>query len=131
MSRPVWTLLLTTAGLAHVVTPDAFIAYYPAYLPWPERAVYGSALFEWLLAALLWNSRTQRAAWYAIAALMVVYVPVHIYVVTDHGLIVSAPVEIPLWLAWIRLPMQFVLVAWAWWMARGVTSPQQRGTPDC
>lgn len=118
-----WTLLLTTAGLAHVVIPDAFIAYYPAYLPWPALAVYGSALFELLLAALLWNRGFERAAWYAIAALMVVYVPVHIYVVTDHSLIANPPVEVPLWLAWVRLPWQFVLIAWAWWMGRTEVGP--------
>ena len=118
VSRPVWTLLLVVAGVAHVVVPDAFIAYYPAYLPWPTAAIYASAVVEWLLAALLWNAHTQRAAWYMIAALMVVYVPVHVYVVTDHSAIINPPVAIPLWLAWVRLPMQFVLVGWAWWMGK-------------
>lgn len=121
LSRPIWTLLLVTAGLAHVIVPEAFIAYYPTYLPWPTLAIFASAIVEWGLAALLWSRRTQRMAWYGIAALMVVYVPVHIYVVTDHSLIVNAPVEIPLWLAWVRLPWQFVLVGWAWWMGRKLT----------
>lgn len=121
VSRPVWTLLLVVAGLAHVLVPEAFIAYYPTYLPWPTAAIYASAVVEWLLAALLWNARAQRTAWYAITALMVIYVPVHVYVVTDHSAIINPPVAIPLWLAWVRLPMQFVLVAWAWWMGKRLT----------
>lgn len=121
VSRPIWTLLLVVAGLAHVIVPEAFIAYYPTYLPWPTAAIYASAIVEWLLAALLWNRRFEHIAWYGITALMVVYVPVHIYVVTDHHFIVNAPVEIPRWLAWVRLPWQFVLIGWAWWMGRGLT----------
>ena len=118
-SRPVWTLLLVVAGVAHVVVPNAFIAYYPMYLSLPVLAIYASAAVEWLLAALLWT-RMQRVAWFGVAALMVVYVPVHVYVVTDHSAIINPPVAIPLWLAWVRLPMQFVLVGWAWWMGKRV-----------
>lgn len=121
VSRPVWTLLLVVAGVAHVVVPEAFIAYYPTYLPWPTLAVYASAIVEWLLAALLWNRRSERTAWYGITVLMVIYVPVHVYVVTDHSAVINPPVEIPLWLALVRLPMQFVLVAWAWWMGKRLT----------
>lgn len=121
-SRLFWTGILIGAGLAHVVLPEAFVAYYPTYLPWPQAAIYASAVVEWLLAALLWSGRTQRAAWLGIAALMVVYVPVHVYVITHHHAIVHPPVAIPLWLAWARLPMQFVLIGWAWWMGRGPTA---------
>jgi uncharacterized membrane protein len=34
---------------------------------------------------------------------------------------VSPPVAIPLWLAWVRLPMQFLLIGWAWWLGRRKT----------
>lgn len=116
-SRFLWTGMLVGAGLAHVVLPEAFVAYYPAYLPWPQVAIYASAVVEWLLAVMLWSTM-QRTAWFAIAALMVVYVPVHVFVITHHGSIVNPPVAIPLWLAWLRLPMQGFLIGWAWWMGR-------------
>lgn len=121
VSRPIWTLLLTTAGLAHIIVPEAFIAYYPTYLPWPTLAIFASAIVEWLLAALLWNRRFERIAWYGITVLMVVYVPVHVYVVTDHSAIINPPVAIPFWLALVRLPWQFVLIGWAWWMGKRLT----------
>lgn len=116
-SRLLWSGMLIGAGLAHVLLPQAFVAYYPSYLPWPSGAIYASAVVEWVLAALLWT-RMQRVAWLGIAALMIVYMPVHVYVVTHHDTIVDPPVAIPLWLAWARLPMQFVLIGWAWWMGR-------------
>ena len=120
-SRFLWTGMLVGAGLAHVVLPEAFVAYYPSYLPWADAAISVSAVVEWLLAALLWT-RMHRTAWLGIAALMVVYVPVHVYVITHHEAIIGAPVAIPLWLAWVRLPLQFLLIGWAWWMWKRVAS---------
>ena len=121
-SRLLWTVILVGAGIAHVVLPEAFVAYYPSYLPWPDLAVLVSAVVEWILAALLWNKSTQRAAWLGIAALMIVYVPVHVYVITHNNAVVNPPVALPLWLAWARLPMQFVLIGWAWWMGRSAAT---------
>jgi uncharacterized membrane protein len=120
LSRLLWTGILLGAGLAHVVQPEAFVAYYPTYLPWPQVAIYASAVVEWLLAVMLWSTM-QRAAWFAIAALMLIYVPVHVFVITHHETVVSPPVAIPLWLAWVRLPMQFLLIGWAWWLGRRKT----------
>ena len=117
VSRFLWTGMLVGAGVAHVVMPEAFMAYYPSYLPGAEAAIVASAMIEWLLAVLLWT-RVQRIAWLGIAVLMVVYVPVHVYVITHHDVIVNPPVVIPLWLAWVRLPLQILLIGWAWLMGR-------------
>lgn len=120
-SRFLWTGMLVGAGLAHVVLPEAFAAYYPSYLPWPQAAIMASAVVEWILAALLW-SRKQRTAWLGIATLMVIYVPVHVYVITHHHEIIDPPVAIPFWLAWVRLPLQFLLIGWSGWMWKRVAS---------
>jgi uncharacterized membrane protein len=110
--------MLGGAGAAHLAFPGFFLAYYPAYLPWPEAAVLVSALVEWLLAVGLWLPRWERAAWLAVAGLMVVYVPVHWYVIASHAQIAHPWPAVPLWLAWVRLPAQFGFIGWAlgrWW----------------
>jgi uncharacterized membrane protein len=115
-SRVVWTLLLTGAGTAHLVMPEWFMSYYPKYMPFASDAhdvVVISGLVEFVVAALLWIPRTRRIAWLSIAALMVLYTPVHVYVITHHAVIAHPPLTIPLWVAWLRLPVQFVFV----WMA--------------
>lgn len=112
ISRWFWTILLVVAGIAHFVKADFFLAYYPDYLPFPKAAVLGSAFVEWLLAALLWLPRYQRMAWLGIAVLMVCYLPVHIYLITDHANIAHPDLAVPLWLAWARLPLQFVFIFW-------------------
>jgi len=120
-SRIVWTLLLTAAGTAHLVMPGWFVAYYPTYMPFSSSAqdiVVISGLVEFVVAALLWIPRTRRIAWLSIAALMVLYTPVHVYVITHHDVIAHPPLTIPLWIAWLRLPVQFVFVWWAGYEAR-------------
>jgi uncharacterized membrane protein len=113
-SRTAWTTLLVSAATAHIVMPAWFVAYYPSYLPYPHQAVALSAIVELALAALLWVQRTRTIAWSCIALLMVAYIPVHVYVITHHDAITHPAITIPLWLAWLRLPMQGVLVWLAW-----------------
>jgi len=50
------------------------------------------------------------AAWGIIALLIAVY-PANIYMVTSKG----AGMKIKMWFLWLRLPLQFVLIAWAYW----------------
>jgi uncharacterized membrane protein len=119
VSRCVWTGLLVSAATAHFVVPEWFVAYYPSYLPLANEAVAISGVVEVLLAALLWMPRTRRLAWFAITVLMIVYVPVHVYVITHYDAITHPAVKIPLWLACVRLPMQGML---AWWAGRQLRS---------
>ena len=120
-SRIVWTLLLAAAGTAHLVMPEWFVSYYPTYMPFVSSAhdvVVISGLVEFVVAALLWIPRTRRNAWLSIAALMLLYTPVHVYVITHHDVIAHPPLTIPLWVAWLRLPVQFVFVWWAGYEGR-------------
>lgn len=112
LSRIFWTLLLAAAGLAHFLIPDFFVAYYPRYLPWPEAAVLCTGIFEWVLAALLWVPAWQQRAWAAISLMLVCYLPLHIFIISDYDRIVHPFPEIPLWLAWVRLPLQILFIAW-------------------
>lgn len=120
-----WTVLLTAAGIAHLAKPDFFLAYYPNYLPFPGPAIWVTAWLEWLLAILIWQPRYRRMAWLSIAVLMVCYLPVHLYVITHHAHITHPELAVPLWLAWVRLPVQFGFMAWAFgmrWMNLSRTS---------
>jgi len=58
--------------------------------------------------------RFQRlAAWGLIALLLAVY-PANIHMAVNHHLYP----EWPMIILWIRLPLQFVLIAWAWWFTK-------------
>lgn len=114
VSRLFWTGLLSAAATAHLLVPEWFVAYYPSYMPLAHEAVTVSALCELALASMLWLHRTRHAAWLAISMLMLLYVPVHVYVITHHSTIAHPTLTIPLWLAWLRLPAQGALIVWPW-----------------
>ncbi len=72
-----------------------------------------SGVVELILAALLWVQALQRPVWLTITSLMAIYTLVHVYVITDYATIEHPDLAIPLWLAWVRLPLQGVLIGWA------------------
>jgi uncharacterized membrane protein len=113
-----WSLLLLTAGAVHFAYPSFFVAYYPNYLPWPEGSILISGVAEWVLAALLWRKNSQQWAWILTCVLMCLYLPVHVYVITYHASIQHPPLAIPLWIAWLRLPIQLLFIYWTYWCAR-------------
>lgn len=113
-SRLVWSVLLTSAGAAHLLLPHPFVAYYPSYLPWPEQMVLVSGVVELILAGLVWVQALRRPVWLTITSLMAIYTLVHVYVITDYSTIEHPDLAIPLWLAWVRLPLQGMLIGWAW-----------------
>ena len=58
---------------------------------------------------LLIPQTQQWAAWGIIALLICVF-PANIYHLTSRG----AGTRVPIWFLWLRLPLQFVLIAWAY-----------------
>lgn len=120
-SRIFWTILLAAAGAVHLALPHIFEAYYPPYLPHPHLAVLVSGMVEWTILALLWIPRMKLWAWLSTGSLMIAYLPVHIYVLTDHtalfGQSPPPPFSIPLWVAWLRLPVQILFIIWAFHLA--------------
>ena len=112
LSRIFWTGLLVSAALAHLFMPEWFLAYYPSYLPLAREAVSASAIVELMIALALWRPKRRRMAWLSLAVLMTLYMPVHVYVITHHEVIAHPSITIPLWLAWLRLPVQLLFIFW-------------------
>lgn len=103
-------LLYLAAGLSHFLRPEMYVRMVPPALPWPRPVVYVSGLAELLLGGLLLVPGLRRlAAWGVIALLIAVY-PANIYQLTSGG----AGLRVPRWALWLRLPMQFVLLYWAY-----------------
>jgi uncharacterized membrane protein len=107
-------------GLAHFVFPAPFEAMIPPGLPLRGLAVMISGVAEIVFGVLLMVPRCSKyAAWGIIATLIAVY-PANIYHAASGGL--AHPDLPPSFaspaVAWIRLPFQFVFIAWAWTYTR-------------
>jgi uncharacterized membrane protein len=112
MARFVLAVLMVAAGTAHLLRPAPFVAIVPEYLPFPARLVLVSGIFEILGGIGLWVPPLRKIAAWGLVLLFIAVFPANINMAENNlpfGHVRS------LFLAWARLPLQGVLVAWAWW----------------
>lgn len=108
-------LLYVSAGINHLIHPDAYYAIIPPYLPFHYLINITSGITEIILGSLILFSKTKTVAAYGIIVLLILFIPAHVYMIQKGGCM-SEKICIPLWAAWLRLfPLQFILMLWAWW----------------
>ena len=102
------------AGLNHFLNPDFYVQIMPPYLPAHLELVYLSGAFEVIGGvAVLIPSLRSLAGWGLVLLLLAVY-PANIHMALNPE---SFP-NIPALALYLRLPLQFVLIAWAYWATR-------------
>src|SRR4051812_9506924 len=107
--RWLMALLFIIAGLNHFRDPGFYLDLMPPYLPWPLALIYISGVAEILGGAgVLWPATRRAAAWGLILLLVAVF-PANLHAAL-HGFH-----QVPAWVLWLRLPLQAVLIAWAYW----------------
>jgi uncharacterized membrane protein len=102
------------AGLNHFVNPAFYLKSMPPYLPWHHFLVYLSGFFEIALGALLLVPPVTRVAAWGLIALLIAVFPANIQMAINPQLYADIH---PLAL-WLRLPLQAVFIAWAYWYTR-------------
>lgn len=105
--------LYVMAGVMHFVRPDFYVPMMPPYLPWHLWLIYFSGLAEIVcgVGVLLPQTRS-HAAWATIALLIAVF-PANIHIAVNNVPVFGALEGAGMW-NWVRLPLQFLLIAWAW-----------------
>ena len=107
-------LLYVGAGINHFWHPAFYYSIIPPYLPNPYLINIAAGTSEIVLGILLIFSSTRKVAVYLIIAMLIAFIPVHIYMIQKGGCM-NEIVCIPLWKAWLRLALQPLLILWAWW----------------
>ena len=98
------------AGLNHFKNPKVYLSMMPPLIPAPHFMIYLSGGIEVFLGlAVMWPPTTWLAAWGIMALLLALLLP-HIYMIQKKE---QWP-KIPLWLLWLRLPLQGLLILWAY-----------------
>nr|WP_254837809.1 DoxX family protein [Natronomonas marina] len=108
------------AGVLHFVVPDLYVQIVPPVLPAPLALVYLSGVAEIAVGlGLLYPPTREYAAWGTVLLLLAVF-PANVYMATSGVVVEGVPGDgDPSTVArWARLPLQAVLVAWAWWYTR-------------
>jgi uncharacterized protein (TIGR03067 family) len=108
--RWLFGLLFLAAGANHFFSPDFYVAIMPPYLPWHLALVYLSGVAEMALGGLLLVRCCQRLAAWGLIALLIAVFPANI-----HMTLQAEPFTLYQALLLVRLPLQAVLIAWAYW----------------
>ena len=104
--------VLIVAGIYHFVNP---LFYYPFMPDWfPKRAANAAGgVAELVIGLAMLFSATRTLGLYAAAALMLIFLPLHVI-----DLLRSRPVIGSKLIAVFRLGLQFVLIGWLYYLAR-------------
>jgi uncharacterized membrane protein len=115
ISRIIMTVFYIAAGINHFRNPAIYYTLIPPYLPNPVLINIISGVAEIILGLLLIFPKTRRIAVYGIIALLIAFIPAHIYMI-QNGWCMGNGFCLPVWATWVRLfPLQFLLMWWAWW----------------
>jgi uncharacterized membrane protein len=110
-SRALLAALFLITGTLHFVLTAFFARIVPPQLPNPVLLVQVSGVCELLGAVGLLLPAVRKAAVYGLIALLVAVFPANIYMAVDaHDFHRFAPPEV----LWLRLPLQFALIAWVY-----------------
>lgn len=92
------------AWFFHKITP-------PLLQPWkkPINTIVGVAEIAGGVGVMI--PQTQSIAAIGIILLLIAVFPANIYMLTSKG----AGMKIKMWFLWLRLPLQILLIAWAYW----------------
>ncbi|WP_236044815.1 DoxX family protein [Haloarcula nitratireducens] len=113
--------LYVVAGILHFVVPELYVQIMPPVFPAPLALVYLSGLAEIVVGIGVLIPRTRRYAAWATIALLVAIFPANVYMAIS-GVVVAgmpgggAPSTL---VRWARLPLQGVLILWAYWYTDG------------
>lgn len=103
-------LIYTVAGLNHFRNPKLYQKIIPPYFPNPKLLNVISGFAEIILGiALLIPMLSSYAAWGIIALLIAVF-PTHIYMYQNE----KAGMRLPKLVLLLRMPLQLVLIYWAY-----------------
>ncbi len=114
MNNP-WHLYLMAAiyvfaGFMHFIKPKMYMRIMPRYLPNHKLLVLLSGIAEIALGIALCIPVLKTSAVYGIIAMLIVFLLVHFYMLSGE----KASAGIPKWILILRIPLQFVLMYWAW-----------------
>jgi len=104
------------AGVMHFVKPKVYLKIIPPFVPYHSAMVIISGVAEIGLGLLLlFPASRPMAAWGIIVLLLLIF-PANIYHLssTISRQKSGKKIAIPIWSLVLRLPLQIVLISWAW-----------------
>ncbi len=108
------SVFYVAAGVNHFWHRDVYLQIMPPWLPWHTELVIISGIFEILFALLLIFQRSRKLAAWSIILILVAVFPANIQMMINY----SHESNPGLWIATVRLPIQIILIWWAYSFTR-------------
>ena len=102
--------LYIIAGINHFRSPGMYIRIIPPIFKNPKLINTLSGVAEILLGVLLLFPFSKRFAAWGIIALLIAIFPANLFMLQDK----KAGFGLPKWILFVRLPLQIVLIYWAY-----------------
>ncbi|MCX6118951.1 MAG: DoxX family protein [Proteobacteria bacterium] len=110
VGKLLFALLFILGGVNHFIDPNFYLKMMPEYIPMHLEMIYISGVFEILLGLGLLIPKYSRLAAFGLILLLIAVFPANL----NMALNASQFSEIPEIGLWVRLPVQFLLIWWAW-----------------
>jgi len=114
------SLLYLVSGINHFAHESFYLNIMPDHYASPDAWVRLTGAAEILCGIGVLVPFTRRFAAGAIMLMLVVFLDVHLFMLRHAERFPT----VPLWVLWIRIPLQFVLIWWTWSYARRDTTKQ-------
>jgi uncharacterized membrane protein len=101
-------------GINHFIKPEMYYPFIPDFLP-KIMVNYVSGIIEITLGIGLFLPKYRKVAALGILILMIAFLPLHFLDIFKENPAIGSKN-----LAYIRLPLQFVLIYWSWWVKKNV-----------
>lgn len=102
--------LYILAGLNHFRNPKMYMKIMPNYIPWHLPIIYISGVLEVILGVMLLFPATRIWGAWGIIILLILVFPANVHMAMDFY-VRKNPY---LWIAILRLPLQVLLIWWAY-----------------
>jgi uncharacterized membrane protein len=114
LMRTLLGLMFLGGGIVHMVNPAVYLPMMPDYLPYHLELVYLSGVIEIVIGAAFFIERYRRLAAWGMIALMIAVFPAHVHMFVHAERFTDVPYAAIV----LRMPMQAVLIWWAWLYTR-------------
>lgn len=109
----IYALLMIATGLNHIIYPKFYKTFIPGRLPL-FTVNYTVGVIEFIIGLGLLFPQYRHMCALALLILMLCFLPFHLLDVFKENPAIGSKL-----LAYVRLPLQFILICWAWYLLNG------------
>ena len=110
MLTQLFGIFMILGGIIHFITPEMYFPFFPEAFP-KTMIIYFSGALEIAIGVGVFIKRWSIYSIKAILILMILFLPLHVMDVFKENPAIGSKL-----LAYIRLPLQFVLIYWAYFI---------------